>query len=97
MVSKKGQGISLNVIIIAAIALVVMVILIALVLNSASTTTTAVNSCEALGSPAMTPESDGDYRCVEPSEGCGQGWIRNPARGCEGSTDEFPLYCCIPI
>lgn len=93
--NSRGQGISVNVIIIAAIALVVMVILIALVLNTGGDINNTVNECSAQGDGIEGQ----DYKCIDPSfeDGCGNGFVRNPSRSCSGSTEERPLYCCVAL
>ncbi len=94
--NRRAQGISVNVIIIAAIALVVMVILIALVLNTGSDLNRGVSACENW--------EDGvegqDYQCIDPDfEACGDYDMRRapPNRACAGSTEEAPQICCVDL
>ena len=90
--NRRAQGISVNVIIIAAIALVVMVILIALVLNTGQDINTGVSSCENIGEGVEGP--NGDYYCALPGDGCPEGMTYMPQKACSGSTEENPRRCC---
>jgi hypothetical protein len=87
--NRRAQGISVNVIIIAAIALVVMVILIALVLNTGSGINNSVSSCEA---------QEGSM-CKDQFESCDAGYVNLPTRSCTTNTytADNPGKCCIPI
>lgn len=85
--NRKAQGISVNVIIIAAIALVVMVLLIALVLNAGGDINRGVSSCEA----------QDEYTCVFPGESCGDGYIQDITRSCDGDANGGQTKCCIPL
>ena len=78
---KKGQGISMNVIIVAAIALVVLVILVFLLLDSGEKTSKATG-CEGTGGICDSGE-------------CPEGYGHNSAldKDCEGSGS----WCCVPI
>lgn len=93
--NSRAQGISVNVIIIAAIALIVMVILIALVLNTGGDINRTVNDCSAQGDGI----SGEDYYCADTSlgESCPEGFIRNPQRSCPGSTQDSPIHCCVAL
>lgn len=85
--NSRGQGISVNVIIIAAIALVVMVILIALVLNTGGGLNQGVFACESLGT------ANADYQCADEFTGCQDGWVRANMRSCQ----QEGTVCCIPL
>lgn len=66
--NKKAQGISINVIIIAAIALLVLVILAVLLLRSGSDIDKQLKSCIVKGGKCQenrcaTPEADIDVEC----------------------------------
>lgn len=100
MMFRRAQGISVNVIIIAAIALVVMVILIALVLNAFGKTGSALNACSGIGGIEGQ-----QWKCImtDPEIGCGYGWTKHPTRKCdlelpnqELIADEDRRTCCIP-
>ena len=80
---KKGQGLSMNVIIIAAIALLVLVILSVLVLRAGGNVNTA-NSCEGKGTC---------YAGADGNSACPQGTVYDPVHGC-GTEGE---YCCITL
>ncbi len=90
---RRAQGISLNVIIIAAISLVVLVILVALVFNWGGNFKNGTTSCEALGTKGV------DYQCVSPNIGeqCPTGWKPFAGRTCAQSTPDNPKTCCIPV
>lgn len=91
---RKGQGISLNVIIIAAIALIVMVVLIALVLRSGGDVNVTVGSCEGLG------ENNVAYQCIPENPSgptCPNDWTSHPTRGCSGSEPGNLIVCCVPF
>jgi len=78
---KKAQGISINVIIIAAIALLILVILSVLVLRSGGKLT-AGTGCQAV-----------DGICVSSFDTCPDGLTTDITRGCP--TEDQPK-CCIP-
>lgn len=67
---KKGQGLSMNVIIIAAIALLVLVILAVLILRAGRDVTEGT-SCESLGG-----------RCAEECEDLGSDYFRDRSGNC---------------
>ncbi len=90
LLNKKAQGMSLNVIIIAAIALVIMVILIALVLNSGQGINVGVNHCESW----QEGREWIDYACVPQGELCPEGMTSNNPRSCSQSSSNNPLTCC---
>ncbi|MBU0665821.1 MAG: hypothetical protein ABIC91_01390 [Nanoarchaeota archaeon] len=78
---KKGQGISMNVIIIAAIALLVLVILSVLVLNAGGKIGTGTNCAGVQNS-----------ECADSIAGCRDGFIRDITKSCTDKT----RVCCIP-
>ena len=91
--NRRAQGISVNVIIIAAIALVVMVILIALIINTGGDINRSTH-CENWGGgqPGI------DYQCVSQGQACPEGM--NPAppgRVCSQSTQANPQDCCVSL
>jgi hypothetical protein len=81
----KGQGISINVIVIAAIALLVLVILSTLVIRYGSTVNQGANSCSKAptGGNCRLPPPDGD--------GCRSTEFQDPNRGCQ----DPGLICCV--
>lgn len=83
---RKGQGLSMNVIIIAAIALLVLVILSVLVLRSGREVTEA-KQCSAIEGAECTYESDP----------CPSGYFRHsPMDGQAGGCAEDEK-CCVPL
>ena len=79
--NKKGQGLSMNVIIIAAISLIVLVIISVLVLRAGGNVNQNTG-CEGVNG-----------RCVESCMALEGSWIKDPAHGCENEYDT----CCIPL
>ena len=59
MFKKRAQGLSINVIIIAAIALLVLVVLVAIFLGRLSTTKKTIENCKSFGG-----------RCFSFEDGC---------------------------
>jgi len=56
---KKGQGLSITTIVVAAIALLVLVVLVAVFAGNATKVNTAVNSCVTAGGVCL---ADGDSK-----------------------------------
>jgi len=56
---KKGQGLSITTIVVAAIALLVLVVLVAVFAGNATKVNTAVNSCASAGGVCLAPAEDG--------------------------------------
>ncbi len=83
---RRGQGISINVIIIAAIALIVLVILSTLVIRSGGTINTSANVCGA----STTAED-----CRDITDGCGPGEFEI-AKACLGADNQRDpdQVCC---
>ncbi|MBU1604172.1 MAG: hypothetical protein KJ583_02540 [Nanoarchaeota archaeon] len=82
MFNKKGQGISINVIIIAAIALLVLVILSVLLIRSGGNVVTGT-SCAGVGGTCSSS-------CSDLSEGT-KIYSPHPTAKCTDSNDK----CCI--
>ncbi len=81
---KKGQGLSMNVIIIAAIALLILVILTTLVLRQGNILG-QTNECQKVpGGQCMNLDTD---------EQCPSGYAEDSYRACP----EDDQKCCIPI
>lgn len=81
---KKGQGLSMNVIIIAAISLLVLVIISVLVLRAGGNVNQNTGCVGVQG------------QCVAASAGCGTitgTYIQDPTHGCE----QEGQICCIPL
>ncbi|MBN1386371.1 hypothetical protein JW968_05360 [Candidatus Woesearchaeota archaeon] len=76
---KKGQGISLNVIVIAAIALLVLVILSIIFLGRMGQTGQQLNDCENKGG-----------KCAYPGESCG-----DPGSSVQNFPTAYPLWKCM--
>ncbi|MFH1916744.1 MAG: hypothetical protein ABIJ21_05750 [Nanoarchaeota archaeon] len=70
---KKAQGISINVIIIAAIALLVLVILAILVLNAGKKTDEGTKKCFTLGGKCQERYCD-EGMDLEGASDCGDGY-----------------------
>lgn len=85
---KKGQGLSMNVIIIAAISLLVLVIISVLVLRAGGNVNKSTG-CEGVNGVCITDT----LKCSDYGQSTGQTLIRDPAHGCgiEGQ------QCCIPL
>ena len=82
---KRGQGISMNVIIIAAIALLVLVILSVLILRAGGQIGEGT-SCMGIEG-AFCEDS-----AVVDADGCGENYIRDITKDCRRSDET----CCIP-
>jgi hypothetical protein len=80
---KKAQGLSMNVIIIAALAILVLVILAVLFINQAGIFSSTANACEGSG---------GVCERGNPTDGCSSG-IYNPALSCD--TERY--ICCMKL
>lgn len=85
MSNTRAQGMSINIIIIAAIALIILVILVVLVLDSTSRVGEGANSCEAIGG-----------QCVPEWEGCPPNAVENRLRSCPDGGFGDAQICCIP-
>lgn len=87
---KKGQGISLNVVIIAAIALIVMVVLIMVFTGKIGTFTKETASCDSQGGS-----------CVSDIDGCEGDFEKKMAKYiCDEDGDGEPdddLVCCLSV
>jgi len=79
---KKAQGISMNVIIIAAIALLVLVVLSVIFLGKIGSWGSEVNNCEN-----KHPQA----RCMDE---CPDGMTAYTSWNCPGDGD---LVCCVPL
>ncbi len=93
--NRRGQGISINVIVIAAIALLVLVILSVLVLRSVGPVKEGT-SCQQLGGRCVI---EGDIEGSNRLEPCGPktgGYDYNRAGACQKISDET-AYCCMQI
>ena len=85
---KKAQGLSMNVIIIAAISLLVLVIISVLVLRAGGNVNRGTG-CVGVGGQCL-PEGPS---CQEYGEQQGVTLIRNPSAGCEQDN----MICCVPL
>jgi hypothetical protein len=88
LMEKKGQGLSMNVIIIAALALLVLVVLAIIFMGKMGGTVGDMRKCESMGG-----------RCVPIGEQCPVGWskagLNNVAcLDSEGEVDST-MQCCI--
>lgn len=94
---KKAQGLSLNVIIIAAIALLVLVILSVVLLGRFGIFATGVSECEKQPGHVCTP----DAGCTTDENGealVGGDFIRD-TRGlkCNQADDGREQFCCVQL
>jgi hypothetical protein len=85
---KKGQGLSMNVIIIAAISLLVLVIISVLVLRAGNNVNENTGCTGVNGVCIDSSMSCGDYGQLQ-----GKSYMYDPAHGCGVETQ----ICCIPI
>ncbi len=85
---KKGQGLSMNVIIIAAIALLVLVIISVLVLRAGGNVNEGTG-CVAAAQGTCQAGSNGLSAC----ESLGGGYVYDPSHGCAQDGE----YCCIKL
>ncbi len=84
--TKRGDGLSLNVIILAVIALLVLVILSYMVLSNTGKFNKGVNSCGA------------NADCVADKSACNQpGYIAIPANCNTNGNSGASGYCCTPL
>jgi cytochrome oxidase Cu insertion factor (SCO1/SenC/PrrC family) len=84
---KKGQGLPVNVIIIAAIALLVLVVLSVIFVGNVAPINPAVKNCEEAGG-----------LCRSVASGCFEGESQTSARQClEGRTVDQTRVCCLPV
>ena len=75
MKSKRGQGLPMNTIVIAAIVLVVMVVLIYIFVGGMSQTTNKLGSCEEKGGECLescptTHQNIGELNCKDEDKVC---------------------------
>lgn len=87
--NRKGQSISINVVIIAAIALLILVILSVLVLRTGRTVSDGT-SCESIPDATCRAEWEGN------NGPCFDGETRNRGAVCAQRNGE-PMYCCMRI
>lgn len=83
---KKGQGMSINVIIIAVLALLVLVVLAFIFTGKIGKFTQATADCQSISGNVC------DYSC-------GSGYVQDNSRGCfddDGELDTSQV-CCIPV
>jgi len=82
-VNKRGDGLSLNVIVLAVLALLILVILSFIVLRGTGTFNTGVSSCDA---------------CVSDKNQCDAGYVPVPST-CHigGASGPQGSYCCTGI
>lgn len=88
---RKGQGISIDVVIIAAIALLILVILSVLVIRTGGGISRGT-SCEALGGVCTSGGLYTGGRCDT-----GSGYTENRGGTCSDDFDGSDRYCCILV
>ena len=86
--NKKGQGLSLNTIIIAIIVLFVLVIIIAVFSGSFGGFTKEFNNCATKGGHECTPGAS-----------CETGWSKDPVLKCKDTTgkEDTSSVCCVHV
>ena len=91
---KKAQGLSMNVIIIAALALIVLVILAVIFMNRMGQVVTEADSCTNNGGRCVADKEDcdGPYENAKPLDT--RGYIC-PGRDINNPSDNE--YCCVGI
>jgi hypothetical protein len=90
---KKAQGLSMNVIIIAAISLLVLIVLIVLVLR-ASNNMGSGTSCQGVGGQCVSDDGSGQP-CAYLETEAGVSWNHNMAKdGKQGGCSEGYI-CCV--
>jgi hypothetical protein len=87
--ASKGQGISINVIVIAAIALLVLVILSTLVIRSGGVLNRGTQ-CEGSGGVCRVSTSAG-------GDGCSAGETQDTNKACEKDSFDQARVCCIKL
>jgi hypothetical protein len=87
---KKGQGLSMNVIIITALALLVLVILMTIFMGRMNSGSRDIKTCESNGGRCFTDDCPKD-----------EGWSRNPLSGVKclntDGTEREGEVCCIHV
>ncbi|MFP4523777.1 MAG: hypothetical protein ACLFO2_00480 [Candidatus Woesearchaeota archaeon] len=89
--TTKAQGLSMNVIIIAAISLLVLVIISVLVLRAGGNVNESTG-CQGVNGVCVGGTSS-YASCRDLGQDRGGDYIRDPSHGC----DEEGQYCCIPL
>ncbi len=84
--NKRGQGLSLTTIVVAAIALLVLVILSVVFIGRMGGFAGQVSECENKGGTCRTIDA-----------GCSAGESEYSAWNCPTEEDEIPEICCVPI
>lgn len=102
--TKKGQGMSLNVVIIAALALIVLVVLTAIFISRMNTASekSAQNDELAFSNVCVQPRPEYEQVKCADVQNCdsNEGWVRIPSAGGSGTgaTDwmdcKSPKICC---
>jgi len=91
MKGKKGDGLSFNMIVMAAIALVVLVVIISIFANTSGKTAENLNSCEAKG--GVCPKDD---QGSDPSKCDGNYPIPFYLKdACKSTTATASNWCCL--
>lgn len=91
--NKKGQGLSLNVIIIAVLALLVLVVLSVIFIGRLGVFTKGVSSCEEQPNHLCTSDSG----CQSRTDGSElDGYVKDSSYNCK-DVDEVPMTCCLKL
>jgi hypothetical protein len=89
---KKGQGISINTIVIAAVAVIVLIVLAAILVSQSSRFSRTVSNCEEVGGTCKL-----DTKCADPVDGFHK--VTKDAVCLKGTGKELTKTgetCCLP-
>ncbi|MFQ5474357.1 MAG: hypothetical protein ACE5DM_00840 [Candidatus Nanoarchaeia archaeon] len=86
---KKAQGMSMNIIVVAAIALIILVVLIVIFVQRSGKFTSGVDECKGTCVADVDAQCSGDYQKYDRFQKC-----TDPATG---KADENNPYCCVSI
>ncbi len=92
MFRKKGQGLSMNVVIIAALAVLVLIVLALVMTGKFRIFGTTTRDCNTLGGRCVD-EEDMDKNDLDKITGCKGQNVYTRGTNCEDDDQ----YCCVPI
>ncbi|MBW3020390.1 hypothetical protein KY334_03760 [Candidatus Woesearchaeota archaeon] len=88
---KKGQGLSITTIVVAAIALLVLVVLVAVFTGQIGAKNKALKACDTIQGNCWTQEQK------ESQSGDDAIYVLDPTKTCSGSTEDLPIYCYVKV
>ena len=100
---KKGQGLPMNTIVIAAIVLIVMVVIIYIFVGGMSQTTTKLGSCAEKGGQCSATITCAALKKASSEENpvTVKDWVSiGKTKDCPKTTDTGTvkkIYCCVPL